>query len=203
MFRKYGSMRSDFASYEFRYKLHQHSFCSIPNQPLRSVISTPWHQGKSLPLHPTKRNPPQPPAALTCQTLRFNARDPSRTNLFSAYDSQQQQPRAQSRSPAFQNSSSTSKPHTGGYGYSAPSSNLAFSAYPGGGGGQGAASSEPSFRTATPNQRGQYSDAVLSELESQNDEQLEGMSAKVRMLKDVRLVPLSPPHGTLRGECLS
>ena len=38
--------------------------------------------------------------------------------------------------------------------------------------------------------RGQYSDAVLSELENQNDQQLEGMSAKVRMLKDVR----SPPE---------
>lgn len=33
--------------------------------------------------------------------------------------------------------------------------------------------------------RGQYSDAVLSELESQNDEQVEGMSARVKMLKDV------------------
>ncbi|KAI9800419.1 MAG: protein transport protein bet1 [Piccolia ochrophora] len=43
----------------------------------------------------------------------------------------------------------------------------------------------PSFRPATPNSRGQYSDAVLSELESQNDDQLEGMSAKVKMLKDI------------------
>lgn len=34
--------------------------------------------------------------------------------------------------------------------------------------------------------RGQYSDSVLSELESQNDEQVEGMSARVRALKDVR-----------------
>ena len=33
--------------------------------------------------------------------------------------------------------------------------------------------------------RGQYSDAVLSELESQNDDQVEGMSARVKMLKDV------------------
>jgi len=33
--------------------------------------------------------------------------------------------------------------------------------------------------------RGQYSDAVLSELENQNDQHLEGMSAKVRMLKDI------------------
>ena len=34
--------------------------------------------------------------------------------------------------------------------------------------------------------RGQYSDAVLSELENQNDQHLEGISAKVKMLKDVR-----------------
>lgn len=38
--------------------------------------------------------------------------------------------------------------------------------------------------------RGQYSDAVLSELESQNDGHLEGMSAKVKMLKDVGLANL-------------
>lgn len=42
--------------------------------------------------------------------------------------------------------------------------------------------------------RGQYSDAVLSELENQNDQHLEGISAKVKMLKDVRLhSPLLPP----------
>ena len=35
--------------------------------------------------------------------------------------------------------------------------------------------------------RGQYSDAVLSELENQNDQHLAGISAKVKMLKDVRL----------------
>ena len=34
--------------------------------------------------------------------------------------------------------------------------------------------------------RGQYSDAVLSELENQNDQHIEGISAKVKMLKDVR-----------------
>ena len=35
---------------------------------------------------------------------------------------------------------------------------------------------------------------MLSELESQNEEQLEGMSAKVKMLKDVRCsFSLSPP----------
>jgi predicted metal-dependent hydrolase len=35
-------------------------------------------------------------------------------------------------------------------------------------------------------ERGQYSDAVLEQLESQNDQEVEGMSKKVRMLKDVR-----------------
>ena len=41
------------------------------------------------------------------------------------------------------------------------------------------------YRSATPNTRGQYSDAVLSELESQNEDQLAGMMGRVRMLKDV------------------
>lgn len=39
----------------------------------------------------------------------------------------------------------------------------------------------------TQNCRGQYSDAVLSALEDQNDSALEGMSAKVRQLKDITL----------------
>lgn len=39
--------------------------------------------------------------------------------------------------------------------------------------------------------RGQYSDAVLNELESQNDAQVEGILGKVRVLKDVRDVPTS------------
>ena len=33
--------------------------------------------------------------------------------------------------------------------------------------------------------RGQYSDAVLSSLESQNESEVEGISAKVKMLKNV------------------
>ncbi|KAK2755695.1 protein transport protein bet1 [Arachnomyces sp. PD_36] len=41
------------------------------------------------------------------------------------------------------------------------------------------------FRAATPNKRGQYSDAVLSSLESQNDNEVEGITAKVKMLKDL------------------
>ena len=42
------------------------------------------------------------------------------------------------------------------------------------------------FRAATPNRKGQYSTQTLETLESQNDEELEGLGAKVKMLKDVR-----------------
>jgi hypothetical protein len=45
------------------------------------------------------------------------------------------------------------------------------------------------YRAAAPNARGQYSDAVLNELESQNDGQVEGIMGKVRQLKEVS--PLS------------
>ena len=46
--------------------------------------------------------------------------------------------------------------------------------------------------------RGQYSDAVLSELENQNDNELEGISAKVKMLKNVRLpIPFLTQLSTL------
>ena len=40
--------------------------------------------------------------------------------------------------------------------------------------------------------RGQYSDAVLNELESQNDAQVEGIMGKVRVLKDVSQVRGGP-----------
>lgn len=42
--------------------------------------------------------------------------------------------------------------------------------------------------------RGQYSDAVLNELESQNDQQVEGILGKVKLLKDVR-PPFAGPLG--------
>jgi hypothetical protein len=51
------------------------------------------------------------------------------------------------------------------------------------------------YRTATPNKRGQYSDAVMDELESQNEEQVGVLSGKVAELKNVRFSfpPLSIP----------
>ena len=98
-----------------------------------------------------------------------------------------------------------------GYGYGYP-------------GGNGAAShlgvENKGFRPATPNRksvppysiatgirelmcnakpRGQYSDAVLNELESQNDSQVEGIMGKVKILKEVRIDDLvtSPAFGLI------
>ncbi|KAI5841271.1 hypothetical protein BZA05DRAFT_406454 [Tricharina praecox] len=60
----------------------------------------------------------------------------------------------------------------------------------GGGGGYGYASTSdrvpsPAYRAATPNRKGQYSASVMEELEAQNDDAVEGLSKKVRMLKDI------------------
>ena len=52
--------------------------------------------------------------------------------------------------------------------------------------------------------RGQYSDAVLSELENQNDTQIQGLSGKVRMLKDVHIpLPSFPPSPTPRKNVIT
>ncbi|KAK7746919.1 protein transport protein bet1 [Cytospora paraplurivora] len=72
----------------------------------------------------------------------------------------------------------------GGYGYGYPG------AIPSNANGNGSYNSSGDalgvgYRSATPNKRGQYSDAVLNELESQNDAQIEGIMGKVRVLKDM------------------
>lgn len=94
-----------------------------------------------------------------------------------------------------------------GYGYGGyPNSGGGGGPYVNDGGAAADASGGNAFRGATPNSkyvcpagmalqtgvitcvwdRGQYSDAVLSSLESQNDSEVEGISAKVKMLKNVR-----------------
>jgi len=75
-------------------------------------------------------------------------------------------------------SSSPSRPG-GGYGYSGAANGL-------GGLGHGSIGTG-GYRPATPNSKGQYSDAVLNELESQNDGQVEGIMGKVRQLKDMSI----------------
>ncbi|KAI9742483.1 MAG: protein transport protein bet1 [Claussenomyces sp. TS43310] len=57
--------------------------------------------------------------------------------------------------------------------------------YGGYSGGPGHAGERQGYRPATPNSRGQYSDATLNELESQNDGEVEGIMGKVRQLKDM------------------
>ncbi|KAK9453330.1 hypothetical protein V1511DRAFT_512964 [Dipodascopsis uninucleata] len=48
-----------------------------------------------------------------------------------------------------------------------------------------APSASSGMRAASPNSRGQYSDYVMSQLESQNDNELDNLTAKVRILKDI------------------
>ncbi|KAK4107167.1 hypothetical protein N656DRAFT_802932 [Canariomyces notabilis] len=69
----------------------------------------------------------------------------------------------------------------GGYGYGGyqPSNGSTSTSH------LGVSESRGGYRPATPNRKGQYSDAVLNELESQNDEQVEGILGKVKLLKDM------------------
>lgn len=137
--------------------------------------------------------------------LNSFGRNDARDDLFSTYN--------RSASPS---KSKTQKPRSpyggGGYGYTSPASDTSFSAYPGASsngslypgtssssGGYGGGANEAPFRSATPNSRGQYSAAVLDELESQNDNEHVGiLTSKVKQLKDVRSqLPPSPSFSTL------
>lgn len=134
---------------------------------------------------------------------RFGRQD-ARDDLFSSYN--------RSASPSKSKNKSRASPYNAGagYGYTPPPSSDAngpsFGAYPGSStngslfpgsssGSGGAMSADGTFRSATPNSRGQYSAAVLDELESQNDQQVGVLTSKVKMLKDVcsQWSPLSCP----------
>ncbi|KAJ5478582.1 hypothetical protein N7530_004091 [Penicillium desertorum] len=96
-------------------------------------------------------------------------RDPrASSSLFDQYGGDSRQA---SRSPAQQ---------PGGYGYGGYSSPA-----PNGYASSGAAGA--GYQSASPDKKGHYSDAVLSSLESQNDAEVEGISAKVKMLKNITL----------------
>ncbi|EAS37143.2 V-SNARE [Coccidioides immitis RS] len=91
----------------------------------------------------------------------LHQRDPrSSSSLFDSYSGSKERNRPSSRSPGYTG---------GGYGFAGSSNG----------------SVNPGYRAATPNKKGQYSDAVLSSLESQNDAEVEGITAKVKMLKDI------------------
>jgi len=98
----------------------------------------------------------------------LHQRDPrASSSLFDSYNGERSQP--PSRSP-------------GSYGGYQGAGN---GGHMNGGGGPGPGAGAGSFRPATPNSKGHYSDAVLSSLESQNDTEIEGITAKVKMLKDI------------------
>ncbi len=63
--------------------------------------------------------------------------------------------------------------------------NGGFSAYPGANDTSSRRSGDGGYRSATPDGKGRYADAVYNELESQNDEQVGIMTEKVKMLKNV------------------
>ncbi|KAJ5427746.1 hypothetical protein N7491_008188, partial [Penicillium cf. griseofulvum] len=95
-------------------------------------------------------------------------RDPrASSSLFDQYGGDSRQA---SRSPAQQ---------PGGYGYGGYPSPAPTDYASSGAAGAG-------YQSASPDKKGHYSDSVLSSLESQNDAEVEGISAKVKMLKDVR-----------------
>jgi blocked-early-in-transport protein 1 len=99
-----------------------------------------------------------------------------RSSLFSSYDNRQA-----STSPSKNRPGSGYSSRYGGDA-SVNQSQSAFGAYPNGG---PSASPANQFRSATPDKKGRYSDAVLSELESQNDEHISGILGKVGQLKQV------------------
>lgn len=95
----------------------------------------------------------------------LHRRDPrASSSLFDSYD-------------GISRPASKSRGNVGGYGYgSYPGADRSMN----GNGYTG-------YKSAMPNSKGHYSDAVLSHLESQNEEEVEGITAKVRMLKDLTL----------------
>jgi blocked-early-in-transport protein 1 len=128
---------------------------------------------------------PSPAHALTPSPSR--GRNDARDDLFSTYN--------RSASPSKSKQKPKSPYGPGGYGYASPASDSSFSAYPGapsngslypGTSSNGSYGVDATYRAATPNSRGQYSAAVLDELESQNENEHVGiLTNKVKQLKDV------------------
>jgi len=150
---------------------------------------------------------------------RFTRADP-RDDLFSSYNRSASPSKTKNKSRAspynasisqgygYPGSSADAYPGSGGSGSGIgnrgglyPGGSAGGNAYGGGGyggygvgGGSGRGGDRDGdgiYRSATPNSRGQYSAAVLDELESQNDEHVGVLTGKVKMLKDV-CFPLLP-----------
>ncbi|KAK3690820.1 protein transport protein bet1 [Vermiconidia calcicola] len=141
----------------------------------------------------------------------------ARDALFSNYDAQQtsrSRPASAQASPARPSSRNTAAPYSTFHGNNSspyafapsqpsdlsaqPPANGGFSAYPGHNSldvSSGRRSGDGGFRSATPDKKGRYADAVYNELESQNDEQVGAMTEKVKMLKSVSLPHEFPSFG--------
>ena len=138
-----------------------------------------------------------------CRLHQRSARDA----LFSNYDAQTRSrpssaasanttPRPSSRNAPYNANSSPYglQPHatdSSSHLSAQPPAGAGFSAYPGSDY-NGRGSGDGGFRSATPDKKGRYSDAVYNELESQNDEQVGQMTEKVKMLKSVSENYLAP-----------
>lgn len=132
----------------------------------------PWHNGSSS--RPSSSSRLTDPGRFGASSL--HQRD-ARSQLFAGYNAPGGSPSARSSPSGGYGLGTGGNPYASPAGAQRPSPSQ--SPYPGSTGAAGG------FRSATPNRKGQYSDAVLNELESQNDEQVAGILGKVRVLKDV------------------
>ena len=141
------------------------------------------------PIHPLSQNSSIRKSTLLIQRPSFGHNNNARDDLFSTYN-RSASPSKNKSKPAPQSYS----PYGGNYNAPAASaypgaSNL-YPSYGAGGSGDGIGGMgvrDGGMRSATPNSRGQYSAAVLDELESQNDDAHVGvLTGKVKQLKDVR-----------------
>jgi hypothetical protein len=159
-----------------------------PLEPARPAARPPQcRTGTYTPLHAQ-----QLPVRARCSHAPRFSRPGAQNDLFSSYN-RSASPSKDKKKPR---SPYAASPYsgTGAPSYAFPSSSPApespsFGAYPGANGVSGSGSG--TFRSATPNSRGQYSAATLDELESQNDDQAGVLIGKVKMLKDVRSVSCS------------
>ncbi|EOA88509.1 protein transport protein bet1 [Exserohilum turcicum] len=134
---------------------------------------------------------------------RFGRQD-ARDDLFSSYNRSASPSKSKNKARASPYNGSSSGGASYGYGIpsssSSPNGSAAFGAYPTGNsngslypggssrgpyGGAGLGDGDAMYRSATLNSRGQYSAAVLDELESQTDEHVGVLTSKVKMLKDL------------------
>ncbi|KAF2854955.1 hypothetical protein T440DRAFT_198933 [Plenodomus tracheiphilus IPT5] len=162
-------------------------------------------------MHPSRKEQITNKVSLFTRFGRTDARD----DLFSTYNRSASPSKTKSKTARSPYSAGAGYGYTspgadrasfGAYSGASTSSNGGGGLYPGGnsgGGGYGVGGGstyggngsgigrsggdgvEERFRSATPNSRGQYSSAVLDELESQNDEQVGVLTSKVKMLKDL------------------